>query len=399
MQATLKKILQNESSAGILLLLAAVFALIFQNFSFLSQIYENFLHLNITIGIGNYKLDQDLHFWVNDALMALFFFIIGLELKREMVEGQLRHFSQVFLPSFAAIGGVILPATIFFVINYGSEFAMRGWAIPTATDIAFAVGVLAILGKRVPTSLKIFVLTLAIMDDLCAILIIAIFYSTALNFTYLTCAALCTLALIFINKVGVSKKFPYIILSVLLWVFVLNSGIHATIAGVIAGFTIPINTKRGDHMLKDMEHALIYPVNFFILPLFAFVNAGVDLRGMSIEYLTGPVPVGILLGLFFGKQIGIFIFSYIAIKLKFAYLPERSTWSQLYAVGIICGIGFTMALFVDALAYGGSDIFHHTDKLAILVASMISGIVGYIFAKAVGYDADGRPKNKANNNI
>lgn len=383
MKNLIRKILENESSAGIILLMSAVFALIFQNIEALRGFYSDFLHTHAVIGIGKYKLDKDMHFWINDALMAIFFFAIGLELKREKLEGQLRHFSQIFLPSFAAVGGVIFPAVIFAIINWGEEFAMRGWAIPTATDIAFAVGVMALLGKRIPTSLKIFVLTLAIMDDLCAILIIALFYSSTLKITYLGLAFIVLVIMISLSRVGFDKKLPFVLLSILLWVFVLNSGIHATIAGVLAGFCIPIKTRSGS-MLKDMEHELVYPVNFFILPIFAFANAGVNLSGMSVSSLFGGVPMGIMLGLFLGKQLGIFIFSWILIKFKIANLPEHSSWSQLYAVAIICGIGFTMALFVDALAYGGSDAFKHTDKLAILLGSVISGIVGYFVAKAVG---------------
>ena len=383
MKRLIKRILESESSAGMILLISAVFALIFQNVGALQGIYHHFLHLPMVIGVGSYKLEEPMHFWVNDALMAIFFFAIGLELKREKIEGQLRHFSQIFLPSFAALGGVMFPAIIFTIINWGDEFAMRGWAIPTATDIAFAVGVMALLGKRIPTSLKIFVLTLAIMDDLCAILIIALFYSTTLNFSYLGLAFACVVIMFFMNKIGVDKKLPFILMAILLWIFVLNSGIHATIAGVIAGFCIPIKTKTGS-MLKEMEHGLAYPVNFFILPIFAFANAGVDLAGMSLSHLFGAVPLGIMLGLFLGKQFGIFLFSWALIKLKIAYMPEHANWAQLYAVAIICGIGFTMALFVDALAYGGSDAFRYTDKLAILLGSIISGIVGYFVAKFVG---------------
>lgn len=383
MKRLIRRILESESSAGMILLVAAVLALIFQNVGVLQGIYHHFLHLPVEIGIGSYKLEEPMHFWVNDVLMAIFFFAIGLELKREKIEGQLRHFSQIFLPSFAALGGVMFPAIIFAIINWGDSFAMRGWAIPTATDIAFAVGVMALLGKRIPTSLKIFVLTLAIMDDLCAILIIALFYSSTLNFVYLGLAFACVVVMFFMNRIGVDKKLLFILMAILLWIFVLNSGIHATIAGVIAGFCIPIKTKTGS-MLKEMEHGLAYPVNFFILPIFAFANAGVDLAGMSLSHLFGAVPLGIMLGLFLGKQFGIFLFSWALIKLKIAYMPEHANWAQLYAVAIICGIGFTMALFVDALAYGGSDAFHHTDKLAILLGSIISGIVGYFVAKFVG---------------
>ena len=382
MQHIIKKILSSESSAGVILLLSAVFAIVAQNVGFLSKYYETFLHLSFTIGVGSAKLDKSMHFLVNDVLMAIFFFAIGLELKREKIEGQLRHFSQILLPSFAALGGVIAPAVIFSIINWGDSAAMKGWAIPTATDIAFAVGVMALLGKKIPASLKIFVLTLAIMDDLCAILIIAVFYSSAINIIYLGGAAACVAIMLVMSRFGVDKKLPFIIVAMVLWVMVLNSGIHATIAGVLAGFCIPLKTRSGS-MLKDMEHDLAYPVNFFILPIFAFTNAGVSLAGISPSFLFGPVPMGIMLGLFFGKQIGIFAFSWILIKAKIAYMPENAGWVQLYAVAIICGIGFTMALFVDGLAYGGSDMYHYTDKLAVFLGSIISGLIGYLVAKVV----------------
>lgn len=396
MRELFKKIIKNEMSVGILLLIATILALVFQNLSLTHEFYEKFLHFPIMIGFGDLALNKPLEFWVNDVLMAIFFFSIGLELKREMVEGQLRHFSQVFLPTFAALGGVMAPAIIFSIINWNDSFAMRGWAIPTATDIAFAVGLLAILGKRVPQSLKIFVLTLAIMDDLCAIVIIALFYSTNLSLIYLLGALICTLGLVLMAKKGVDSKFPFVILSLILWVFVLNSGIHATIAGVIAAFTIPIyNQKSGSSMLKDMEHSISNCVNFIILPLFAFTNAGVDIRGVALNEILNPVSLGIIAGLFFGKQIGIFVFSYITIKFKLAAMPEKANWVQLYSIAIICGIGFTMALFVCNLAYAPNpSLYSHTDKLAILLASLISGVVGYIVARFFGNDATGAPKQK-----
>lgn len=386
MPKILKRILENESSAGIFLLLSAVLAMVFKNFKPLEGFYNGLLHLNFTFGIDKFILNEPLHFWVNDALMTIFFFMIGLELKREMLEGQLKEFSQVLLPSFAAVGGVIFPAIIFAIINFNHPFALKGWAIPTATDIAFAIGVLALLKNRIPISLKIFILTLAIMDDLCAILIIAFFYSSAIHLKYLLAGLFFTLILILLNRFNVSKKTPYIIVSIFLWICVLNSGIHATIAGVIAGFCIPLYVKEDHSLLKEFEHALIYPVNFIILPLFAFVNAGVNLHGLRLSNIFEPVPLGIILGLFVGKQLGVFLFSWIMIKkLKLASLPKDATWHQLYAIAIICGIGFTMALFVDNLAYNNSDIFEHTDKLAILLGSLISGIVGYIVAVIFGY--------------
>ena len=374
----IKKIFTSDSSSGVLLLLVTLCAIAFANLSFLKDFYDVFIHFGI-------NETYNMHFFVNDILMAIFFFTIGLELKRERLEGQLSHFSQIFLPCFAAIGGVIFPALIFAGLNFSNEFAIKGWAIPTATDIAFTIGVIALLGKKVPFSLKIFVLTLAIMDDLYAILIIAFFYAGELNFIFLGLGALCYIALIVINRADVRTKTPYIVLSIVLWYFIYRSGIHATIAGVLAGFVIPMRAKDGSgSMLEDFENALKNVVNFAIMPLFAFVNAGVSFAGLSASYLFSSVPLGIMCGLFFGKQIGIFLFSFIAIKLKFANLPEKANFVQLYAVGILCGIGFTMSLFVDALAYNGSDAFHHADKLAILLGSMISGIVGYFIARAVG---------------
>ena len=374
----IKKIFTSDSSSGVLLLLVTLCAIAFANLGFLKDFYDAFIQFGI-------NKTYNMHFFVNDILMAIFFFTIGLELKRERLEGQLSHFSQIFLPCFAAIGGVIFPALIFAGLNFNNEFAIKGWAIPTATDIAFTIGVIALLGKKVPFSLKIFVLTLAIMDDLYAILIIAFFYAGELNFIFLGLGALCYIALIAINRADVRTKTPYILLSIVLWYFIYRSGIHATIAGVLAGFVIPMRAKDGSgSMLEDFENALKNVVNFAIMPLFAFVNAGVSFAGLSASYLFSSVPLGIMCGLFFGKQIGIFLFSFIAIKLKFANLPEKANFVQLYAVGILCGIGFTMSLFVDALAYNGSDAFHHADKLAILLGSMISGIVGYFIARAVG---------------
>ncbi|QKF64198.1 Na+/H+ antiporter NhaA [Campylobacter corcagiensis] len=381
----IKNLLHSESAIGILLILAAFLAILFQNINFLSDFYNSFTHYKF-LPFPDYKIEGSVHFWVNDALMVLFFFLIGLELKREMMIGQLKDISQVTLPIAAAIGGVLMPAIIFVAINSGNEFAMKGWAIPTATDIAFAVGVLALLGDKVPSSLKLFILTIAIVDDLCAILIIAIFYSDDLNLLFLGLSFIIAIALFLINKANINKKAPYIVLGVLLWFFVLNSGIHATIAGVIVAFCIPLKGKNS--MLKSMEHALHTPVNFIILPLFAFVNAGVSLKGIGADQLFGSVSLGIILGLFLGKQIGIFLFSFIIVKLNLANLPKNSNWTQIYAMGMICGIGFTMSLFINNLAYGGSDEFGYADRLAILLGSLISGVSGYLSARFLGKKLD-----------
>lgn len=391
----IRDFISSESGSGMLLLGCAFLALLFANIPGLSAFYNWFIHLKLELGVVlDGSVEENVHFWINDALMAFFFFAVGLELKAEMKEGQLKHLRQVMLPIFAALGGVVLPAVIFAIINWGDSTAIRGWAIPTATDIAFAVGVLALLGKRVPSSLKIFVLTLAIMDDLCAIIIIAFFYSGNLNFLFLMLALLTTLSLVGLNLKGVSKKSPYVVLSVLLWFFVLNSGIHASIAGVVAAFTIPLYNEDESSMLKDFEHILANPVSLIILPLFAFTNAGVSLIGLKPSHIFGTVPMGIFLGLFVGKQIGIFLFSYIAIKLRFGYMPDRANWAQLYAMGIICGIGFTMSLFVDNLAYGEASmtLYHGADKLAILCGSFVSGMVGYFVTKAVCNNQDVQPK-------
>jgi len=390
----IKKIISHDASSGILLLISTVMALIFANLPLLKDFYHWFLHF----GFG----DVNVEFVTNDILMAIFFFTIGLELKRERLEGQLRDFSQIFLPCFAAVGGVIFPALIFTAFNFSADAIegikpVRGWAIPTATDIAFTIGIMAILGKKIPFSLKIFVLTLAVMDDLYAILIIALFYNSELSFLWLILAAICVLALLGTNRAGVNSKIPFILLSMLLWFCVHKSGVHATISGVIAGFTIPLHSKDGKYsMLEDFQNLLHHFVNFFVMPLFAFVNIGIYLGGINVGYLFSSVPLGIMLGLFLGKQVGIFLFSFIAVKLKFADLPEKANWKQLYAVAILCGIGFTMSLFVDMLAFKPiADAFHGADKLAILLGSALSGLVGYFVAKAVANKEPQEAQEKA----
>jgi len=310
--------------------------------------------------------------------------------QREFIEGQLSTPSQVALPGIAAIGGMVVPALFYVVINYGDETAMRGWAIPTATDIAFALGILALLGKRVPLSLKVFLMALAIIDDLGAIVIIALFYTVELSNVSIAIAAVALTTLIIMNRLGVAKKAAYITVGIILWVSVLKSGVHATLAGVALAFTIPLKCTRKDKgktfsMSKDMEHDLHFWVAFFILPLFAFVNAGVDLRNVSLDQMTTGVPLGIMAGLFLGKQIGVFGFSWVAIKTGFAKMPDKSTWAQLYGVSILTGIGFTMSLFVDSLAFTDGDLYQQADKLAILVASFAAGIAGYLVLRTAKY--------------
>ncbi|WP_086277678.1 Na+/H+ antiporter NhaA [Campylobacter devanensis] len=374
----IKTFVKHESFGGVLLIIATILALVFQN-GILSHFYQEILRSEFSVGFREFTLAKPLILWVNDGLMAVFFFVVGLELKREIVEGELSNPRQIALPIIGALGGVICPALIFWGFNYSDEFAIRGWAIPTATDIAFALGVLMLLGNRVPSSLKIFLLTLAIIDDLCAIVIIALFYTTELSTTSLGISFICLIILFILNRLKVNKKSIFLLFTLILWFSVLKSGVHATIAGVLAAFFIPMRDSAGTSMLKDLEKDLHGVTSYFILPIFAFVNAGVSLAGVDPKQLINSVGMGIFFGLFFGKQFGVFLFSFIFIKLGFAKLPEGSNWLQFYGVCILTGIGFTMSLFVGALAYNDSPVFYHADKLAILLASFVAGVVGYIY--------------------
>ena len=384
MLTTIEEFIKKESSSGILLILVTFLALVLQN-SILSNWYTHFLHTPVQISFGSLGIAKPLLLWVNDGLMAIFFFLVGLEVKREILEGELSSLSQVVLPLIAALGGMIMPALIFTLFNHGDTFAMNGWAIPTATDIAFALGILSLLGSRVPSSLKIFLMALAIIDDLGAIVIIALFYTSELSVVSMVVALAALGVLIAMNRFGVIRKSAYILVGIVLWVSVLKSGVHATIAGVVLAFCIPLYSKRNDtesfSLLKEMEHDLHYWVAFFILPLFAFVNAGVDLKEIRFSTLFSDVSAGIVLGLFLGKQLGVFLFSFLAIKMNIAKLPSESNLLQLYGVAILTGIGFTMSLFVNTLAYNDSDVFFHADKIGILIGSFTSGMVGYFFLK------------------
>jgi NhaA family Na+:H+ antiporter len=376
--------IKKESSAGITLIFITILALLLKNSPF-SQLYEEFLHTPVEIRFGALHIDKPLLLWINDGLMAVFFLLIGLEVKREFLEGHLSSLAQVALPGFAAIGGMVVPALVYIYFNQDEPLGMQGWAIPTATDIAFALGILLLLGKRIPVSLKIFLLALAIIDDLGAIVIIAIFYTVELSTLSITIAAMALATLVIINRLGVVKKAAYFIVGCILWVSVLKSGVHATLAGVALAFTIPLRSidKNGNEfsLSKSIEHDLHFWVAFFILPLFAFVNAGVDLRQVSFASMSGSVPVGIMAGLFFGKQIGVFVFSWVSIRLGLAKLPEGSNWLQLYGVSVLTGIGFTMSLFVDSLAFKDDTLFQHADRLAILLASFAAGLFGYLILR------------------
>jgi len=380
----IKEFIEKESSSGILLVFTTLLALIFSNTA-LAPYYESFLHVPVEIRVGALHLDKWLYHWVNDGLMAIFFLLIGLEVKREVLEGHLSSLSQIALPSFAAIGGMLVPAIIYVAFNRGDAVAMSGWAIPTATDIAFALGILLLLGNRVPISLKIFLMALAILDDLGAIVIIALFYTADLSTLSITVAASALATLMLMNYFGVAKKTAYFIVGLILWISVLKSGVHATLAGVALAFTIPLHAKgEGNKKIspvKEIEHHLHFWVAFFILPLFAFVNAGVNFTQMSLDQMVGAVPLGIMLGLFFGKQLGVFGFSWLAIQLKWAKLPQDSNWLQLYGVSVLTGIGFTMSLFITSLAFEDDSIFQYADKLAILIASFAAGILGYLILR------------------
>ena len=366
-----------ESASGLILLIGATVALILSN-SNLSGYYFGVLETHILIGTQNFGLDLSILHWINEVLMCAFFFIVTLEIKREFVHGELSKPKQASLPIIAAIGGMAVPAIIYVIINFETGNTLRGWAIPSATDIAFSIGVLSLLGKRVPLSLKIFLMALAIIDDLGAIIIIAFFYSTELQYMYLILMIGSFLALLIINKLGVKKFAPYLLAGLFLWYFTHESGIHSTISGVVLALTIPHRVKEKDFsLLLKLEHILSPYVAFGIMPLFALANAGVSLEGVSTKTLMTPVPLGILCGLFFGKQLGVFLFSYLSIKLKFAEMPSNSNWIKIYGVGILTGIGFTMSLFVGNLAF--IEDTQHMDgvKIGVLCGSLLSAFVGY----------------------
>ena len=366
-----------EAASGITLLFAAILALFISN-SNLSDLYFNTLNKYLFIGINDYGLKLSVIHWINDVLMAIFFFFVTLEIKREFLQGELSNTKQALLPIIAAVGGMLVPALIYIYINFGNAVTLNGWAIPSATDIAFSLGVLSLLGSRVPLSLKVFLTALAIIDDLGAIVIIALFYSGDLNIMYLSLMLLAFIVLLVLNKLNIKKFIPYLIVGIFLWDFTHQSGIHATISGVLLATIIPHRKKEKDFsLLIKLEHAISPYVAFGIMPLFAFANAGVSLQGISLSSLLDKVPLGILLGLFIGKQLGVFIFSYVSIKLKFAQMPNNSNWLNFYGVGILTGIGFTMSLFVGNLAFVDNNQFIDGVKIGVLSGSLLSTIFGY----------------------
>ena len=366
-----------EAASGLVLLIAAILALIISNGS-LADLYFHTLEKYLFIGINDFGLKLSVHHWINDALMAIFFFFVTLEIKREFIQGELSNLKQAMLPIIAAVGGMIIPALFYVVINFGNSETMNGWAIPSATDIAFSLGILSLLGSRVPISLKVFLTALAIIDDLGAILIIAFFYSGDLSIVYLSLILISYILLLILNKFSIKIFTPYLIIGLFMWFFTYKSGIHATIAGVLLASTIPHRLKERDFsLLVKLEHAISPYVAFMIMPLFAFANAGVSLTGLSLSTLLNPVPLGILCGLFFGKQIGVLLFSFVSIKLKFAEMPNNSTWLSLYGVSILTGIGFTMSLFVGNLAFVENVQYMDGVKIGVLAGSLLSTLAGY----------------------
>lgn len=367
-----------ESAVGILLMIATVLAMIMAN-SPLASAYEMMMDTPVVIIFGQFSIAKPLLLWINDGLMALFFFMVGLEIKREVVEGSLSDRSKLALPAFAAFGGMLVPALVYTYFNWDNVAAMQGWAIPMATDIAFALGILSLLGKRVPMQLKVFLLALAIIDDLGAIIVIAVFYTSQLSLLSLSIAFALILTLYIMNRNKVLNNTAYILVGVILWTAVLKSGVHATLAGVILGLMIPI--KDNQESFYQLEHSLHSPVNFFILPLFAFANAGIGFSTVSVKDFTDSMTIGISLGLFLGKQVGVLFFTYLAQVLGLGKLPEGISWGSIYGLAILSGIGFTMSLFIGSLAFechGDAVCYDLVDyRMGILIGSLVSGVVGY----------------------
>ena len=381
----LREFLRLESAGGILLVMSAVVAMLWAN-SPARGAYETLLALPVQLRVGALDLDKPLLLWINDGLMAVFFFLIGLELKRELVEGELSHRSKLVLPGLGALGGMAVPALIYVACNWGNALALQGWAIPAATDIAFALGILTLLGSRVPLSLKVFLVSLAIVDDIGAILIIALFYTAQLSLTALMVSGFALVGLWLVNRRGVQHLTPYLLLGLILWVAVLKSGVHATLAGVTLAAFIPIRsrTPEGPSLLKTLEHDLHGTVAFVILPVFALANAGVSLAGFTMAALFSSVPLGIMLGLFVGKMVGVFSVVWFGVRMRWTTLPEGMTWASLAGVSVLCGVGFTMSLFIGSLAFEGGGLpYDGSERLGILLGSGLSAVTGFLILRKV----------------
>lgn len=375
-----KDFLRSEQIGGIILIICVIISLTIAN-SNLGEAFETLLSTQIGFSSQNIQLDYSISLWINDGLMAIFFLLVGLEIKREIIEGELSSPKKAAMPIFAAIGGMLLPASVYALFNVGTP-TVHGWGIPMATDIAFALGVISLLGKRVPASLKIFLAALAIADDLGAILVIAIFYTEELHWMQLLYSAGILALLITMNKFGVKKLFFYIIPGVFLWYFVHHSGIHATIAGVLLALTVPTNPEKDTSPLEKLEHIIIWPVNFLVMPIFALANTNILFENKMIEGLSSPLGLGIIFGLALGKPIGVTLFSWLAVKLGFAKLPNRANWKHIFGLGLLAGIGFTMSIFIALLSFSNPD-YKVEAKFAILIASLLSGIAGYVFLNAL----------------
>lgn len=375
--------LRQETAGGVMLMGAAVFAIILAN-SPLDVYYDLLVDTPVVVAVGTFEIAKPLLLWVNDGLMATFFLLVGLELKRELIQGELSTPKDVVLPAMGALGGMVVPAAIYVMLNYDDPVAVNGWAIPAATDIAFALGILTLLGSRVPSSLKIFLTSLAIFDDIGAIVIIALFYTANISVTALFVASICIGILFYLNRRGVDETSPYLVVGAVMWVALLKSGVHATLAGVIIALFIPLKSKHQPDFspLKSLEHDLHAIVAFVILPVFAFCNAGVSFLGLGMAQLLHPVSLGIGLGLFVGKQIGVFGMCWLAIKLGLTSLPDRVSWLSLYGVSALCGVGFTMSLFIGGLAFEESGINTFDERLGILIGSVISAALGYLVLRA-----------------
>lgn len=381
-ESVIARFLRLESAGGIVLMAAAVVAMICANTP-LQTYYALLLDTPVAVSIGELAVAKPLLLWINDGLMTIFFFLVGLELKRELLEGELSDVRNIILPGVGAIGGMAIPALIYLIFNNENPLAVQGWAIPSATDIAFALGVLSLLGSRVPVSIKIFLTSLAIFDDIGAIIIIALFYTANISTLALGIVLLCLPVLVLMNRFNVESKSLYIAVGSVMWVALLKSGVHATLSGVVVAMFIPLRTPDPDvSPLKIMEHDLHALVAFFVLPVFAFANSGIDLTGLTVEQVLHPVPVGIALGLFVGKQIGVFGFCWLAIKMGITRLPREMSWGALYGTAALCGIGFTMSLFIGSLAFEGTDVTRLFDeRLGIIIGSLLSGVLGYLILR------------------
>lgn len=376
----ISQFLKQESAGGILLVFASALAMVLAN-SPLVSLYNLLIDTPVVVQVGALKLAKPLLMWVNDGFMAVFFLLVGLELKREFLEGELSELSKIVLPGLGAIGGMVVPALIYVVMNANDPLALQGWAIPTATDIAFALGVLSLLGSRVPMTLKVFLTALAIFDDIGAILIIAFFYTSKISMTALIVGAVCIVVLWCLNRRGIEEKSPYMLVGLVMWVALVKSGVHATLAGVVLAMFVPMRSRHpeGASPAKSLEHDLHSVVAFFILPIFAFCNSGISFSGLGLEHIMHGVPLGITLGLFFGKQVGVFVFCWLGVTLNLTKLPEGMSWTSLYGTALLCGIGFTMSLFVGSLAFEDSGVNQLFDeRLGIILGSLLSGGFGYV---------------------